>query len=501
MNYKTMLKGTLAFSLSLMVGSAMASTTTTSDTQAYEETFETATVDASISTLAATDSVTGDPCGWLAPENDESKIIAGGPTGSTKALQLNTDAGTLTNLFDSAVATDLNGGIAAAGAYFETEVKFVPSDTLDAGITGGQDATKFAIYAYANENASPVTTNLVVFHAYYDADNAANNYTSYTNEIFNVAIDASVYTKLRVEMKKLEIDEGTYQNVFSVAINDAAPLTSSLALDKALDPTAAGIWFQTVELTDSDSNKLVSSLNFKGTGEIDNIKAGVITETTTYAIDWTGSQNVVVSNNNAQLTVADTNFLAGAVLTFYPTEGSITNVNGVAQDPALESYDYTVGSADAIVTVLAGEEATPPAPTEFAAGDDVDGIITADQATWLNGYIGTYTYEELAALTGWQNKYLLNVDPVTGSGTLTVTAITVGTDVQVTVALARTEGETAVTGKAINGTLKLYGTADLGTDFAELASATITDDDFSESNTTTATFTGTGAIFFKAVIE
>ena len=282
MNYRTMVKGALAFSLSLIVGTAWAA-----DTQTYGVTFEplvgAATVEndhnytnnMSITDATLRDEVTG--TGWFAAADDESKIIERIAEGSTQALQLNTESNTLTNKFASDVATGLNTAIAGDGAFFETEVKFVASDTLDAGIAGGTDATKFAIYAYCDDQAETVTTNLVVFHAYYDADNPGNNYTSYTNEVFDVTIDTEVYTKLRIEMKKLEIDEGAYQNVFSVSINGGNPLTSDIALDKAIDPTAAGIWFQTVENVEDDIHNVnVSSLNFKGTGEIDNIKVGTI---------------------------------------------------------------------------------------------------------------------------------------------------------------------------------------------------------------------------------
>ena len=511
MNYRTLVKGALALSLSLIVGSALASSTTYQDDQKYGATFENTAV-ATQNDFAYTvgDGITNvkyrvvsgvdEPYGWLSgdPEQDESKIIARTDAAGGQALQLNTDASTLTNKFDETLAGQLNTGIADAGAFFETEVKFVPSDTLDAGITGGQDATKFAIYAYVNENVEPNTTNLVVFHAYQDYEDeslADKGYIGYTNEVFDVDIDASVYTMLRVEMKKVTSSgSGTTYNVFSVKVGNET-LTSDLAFD-------GDSWFLTVEDTEGNLNNAnVSSLNFKGTGEIDNIKAGVIESTTTYAINWTAENATVTNAAGTVLTSTDTNFTAGATLTFTPaTDMVITNVlvdgAAVAFDPA--SYTYTVGAADATVAVYAGTQASSE---EFKAGDNVDGTITADQAAWLNSYIGTYTYAQLAALTAWQDKYLLNVDPFTGSGTLTVTSITVGNDVQVSIALTRTEGETAVTGKAIKGVLKLYGTADLGNDFSVLSTATVTDDDFSEGDTTTAAFSGGTAKFFKAVIE
>ncbi len=210
MNYGTLVKGAFALSLSLIVASASAATTTYDDVQKYGAMFET-TVNAPVGAFndynyevgsnitAYADATTG--VGWFSgdAESDESKIIERTDAAGGQALQLNTDASTLTNKFASGVATDLNDGIAANGAYFETEVKFVPSDTLDAGIEGGADATKFAIYAYANEEVEPPVTNLVVFHG---VMNAAGVIT-YTNEVFSsVNIDANEYASLRIEMKQ-----------------------------------------------------------------------------------------------------------------------------------------------------------------------------------------------------------------------------------------------------------------------------------------------------------
>ncbi len=366
MNYKSMLKGALALSLGLIAGSAMAANTTTTDIQKYGATFEASKnttvgqlndyayeVGTNITKYAVTG---GNPSGWFGAAEDESKIIA---ANGGQALQLNTDAGTLTNKLESSIADYINtNGIAAAGAYIETEAKFVASDTLDAGIVGGTDDTKFAIYAYADESKSPCTTNLVVYHAFPDEN--ADGGIGYTNEVFNTLINTEVYTKLRVIMKKMPIGEGVDGNVFSVSINEGEPLSSTVAIDAALEGKPTGIWFLTVEKIENDANKLLSSITFKGTGEVDNLAVGIINETTTYAIDWSASQNVIASNltDTVQLAAGDTNFANNVQLAFYPTEGNvITNVNGVTQNPALDVYTYTVNEADTNLTILAGAPA------------------------------------------------------------------------------------------------------------------------------------------------
>ena len=389
MNYKTMLKGALALSLSLIVGSAMAVNTTTADVQKYGATFEPTTSAVApmndyayeLGTNVTKYAVTGgNPSGWFGAAEDESKIIS---ANGGQALQLNTDAGTLTNKLESSKAEEINAGIAAAGAYIETEAKFVASDTLDAGVVGGTDDTKFAIYAYADESKSPCTTNLVVYHAYYDG----NGDLAYTNEVFDMLVDCDVYTKIRVEMKQMKNPSRQTVNVFSVKIGNSTALTSENTLDAYLDDELdEGIWFLTVEDMNDENAIELSSITFKGTGEVDNLAVGIINKTTTYAIDWTASANVVVSNATAELTNADTNFLADAVLNFYPNVGQITNVfiNG-AVDPNFsgpaDSYTYTVGTADAIVTVLAGEQATPA--TVFS-------VASVGNAT-ISGADGVYT--------------------------------------------------------------------------------------------------------------
>ena len=405
MNYRTMVKGALALSLSLTVASAFAASTTYNDVQAYGATFENA-VNTTVGELndyayQPNSGITNQNYrdeqaakGWFAGSaDDESKIIERVVDNVTQqALQLNTDANTLTNKFASGVAGAVNTAIANQGtAFFETEVKFVASDTLDAGIAGGQDATKFAIYAYCNDTppeGETCTTNLVVFHAYEYEDEHGDIVTDYTNEVCkSVLIDTEVYTKLRVEMKRINVAEegepAAYQNVFSVSVNGGEPISSTTA-------KVGGIWFQTTENVDLDEdNADVSSLNFKGTGEIDNISVGTITETTKYAIDWTDSVNVVVSNNNAQLTADQTNFVAGAVLTFYPTEGAITNVNGEAV-ANLASYEYTVGTTDTNLVVLAGED---PATPTYAVSWTVDKVVvsnTTDSAAIGEAVAGSF---------------------------------------------------------------------------------------------------------------
>ena len=262
----------------------------------------------------------GEPYGWFvshyyngvdySDSEDESQIVARSDAAGGQALQLNTDAGTLTNKLQKSVADEITAAIVDGGcAYIETEVKFVPNDTLDAGIAGGYGGFRsaksagntrlifyrsgatlflpfcstsplFAIYAFIDEEVEPPATHLVIFHGVMDA----NGGITYTNEVFTSApIDASYYTalrytKLRIEMRQLEdpLNPGAKYNAFSVSVDDGAPLSSVTALDARFGGTATGTWFMTVEDRSLQAVQFASSLNFRGTGEIDNIKVGLV---------------------------------------------------------------------------------------------------------------------------------------------------------------------------------------------------------------------------------
>ncbi len=514
MNYKAMVRGALALSLGLMVGVASAA-----DTQVYGATFENE-INTTVGELndhiytnnmPITDSTLHDEStgtGWFSgdAEGDESKIITRTDAAGGQALQLNTDASTLTNKFSSTVKNNLNTTLETKGiTYYETEVKFVASDTLDAGITGGQDNAKFAIYAYSDEEAETVTTNLVVYHGVMNSGTGA---ISYTNEVFtSVTIDTEVYTPIRIEMKILtdpgedpeDTTDDTDYNAFSVTVGGTT-LSSDTAYDCILNGTATGSWFLTVENRNEGTDMQVSALTFKGTGEIDNIDVGVVE--TTYAVNWTGSANVVVTNGAEEVSGTSGSYAANTVLTFYPTEGAITNVAGTAVDN-LASFQLTVTQATNIV-VLAGT--APAASDDYEADDDVGGTtLSAAMATWLNGLKDAkgmtkdaYTAAIAADTDAYSltEEYLLNTDPTVNTTVeFKISSIAVGSTVDVQVTLTRTESA-AVT-SAINGTLKIYGAATVNGTYAEDQSLT---DKFNGVTTATKSFS-TENKFFKAVIE
>ena len=425
MNYRTMVKGALALSLSLIVGTSWAGISTTNDVPQYGVTFETSasataplndrayTVDTAIGTYNSTvgeNPVVGDDAyGWFAgSEEDESKIIARTDAAGGQALQLNTDAATLTNKLAAADKTAVNNAIAANGAFIETEIKFVASDTADAGIKGGENATKFAIYAYCDEEAETVTTNLVVYHAVMDA----NGDVTYTNEVFDTLINTEVYTKLRIEMKKLadpENTEATY-NVFSVKVGNGEALSSDTALDALFNETATGTWFLTVEDPEDEDAAEVASLNFKGTGEIDNISVGVIDITTKVAtVDGTDYATWA----DALAAIHD-----GSVVTAYE-DGTIDLASGTI---TLNKNGFNV----TVTTSTSGKKIQDNGDGTYTVVDDYTAATVFTVAGNVTNTIGNYATlaEALAAATDGATVLVLDnltldarVEPNVGANT------------------------------------------------------------------------------------
>ena len=135
-------------------------------------------------------------------------------------------------------------------------------------------------------------------------------------------------------------------------------------------------------------------------------------------------------------------------------------------------------------------------------------ILDAAKAAWLNSCAGGKTAVGTAAAglsaADFDAAYLLNLDITDEdrSYAFEVTDVAVGEDaVVVTVTLTR-QGAIAA---PVNGRLKFYGAATLEafrTAAARAIDATLSDDDFSDGETATATIPKSGGdIFFKATIE
>ena len=277
---------------------------TANDRQIYGVTFENAVNDTegSMNDFAYTLGPIVGQGAWTSGWDDLSEVVHGH---GGRCLQLQTEGETLTNKLNVATASTLQMAAAKGGAYLETDVKFVPSDTIESGLVGGDGGSMFGLFAYAADGGNSI--NLVVFHAYFDADMGA---VAYTNEVFDISISEESFTRVRIEMKRMN-----GLNLFSVSI-DGMTVTSSSAYQ-------GDRWFLAADSTASGAGRGASSggtagkrlviimpatliafsnydtLCFKGTGMIDNICIGTIGEPNDKVQLWEGGPYWATTNVGA----------------------------------------------------------------------------------------------------------------------------------------------------------------------------------------------------------
>lgn len=398
---------------------------------------------------------------WSSGEDfsDEVSTVVGGE------FKLNTDGAVVTNtLLDAATLNDVlagditeyEGGALNGEVFIKTTATFVPTDSLeDFSAEEGQTDLKFAIYAYANEDVSPATTNLVVFHGYFDSDGETILYTSDVISNLTTAIDFQSPVALDITIK-----EDSYQSRWFKIVANGQDLTSDFGCYDVESGTAdGGPWFLTASNT-GDEDYDLHSLSFKGTGTISDIQVGIYTDgepPETYTVSWTGSENVAVTTNGTAVASGDS-FEAGTEITFTATAGSITNVTGYVTDTPTNAFVYVVTTdVPQTLVVLAGVEPEPPAPTMPEWFDDnAAADVAAAYDTWAAGQ----SVSDLAT-TDYSAQFLMNVDANVSVVALTIDAIEITEDgTQITV--GATGDNVGIDLEQINGVLNVYVAETLG---------------------------------------
>lgn len=274
---------------------------------------------------------------WQAGEEDESTVVV---SGGEAYLNLNTQGSTLTNLLASTAAASVNAALADGDSiFFESSVKFVPSDSLMSQDIG--DDAKFAIYAYADE-ANGGTTNLVVFHRYYDEEFQSQ----FINEVFDgVTIDGDAYTTVRVEYKNVADNPP----VFTVSING----TLVESQYSAAEMTGLDDHWMFSAISENAGDDEIKSVCFQGTGAVDSIAVGKIeqaVEPTTFTVTFNanghGTAPAAQTVNDGE-TATEPEALSETGWTF----GGWT-LNGVA-------YDFTTPVTADITLVAVWTEEVP----------------------------------------------------------------------------------------------------------------------------------------------
>ena len=269
MKYADIARGALVLALGMMTGTVLA------QNPQYAEDFESSSL---TNVLEATGlSLTSV---WTGGEDDISAIVEDEPdqptvgypldVTHTKVLQLNTEGGTLTNSLITPVEFD------TANIYVDSMVKFVPSEDL---ATIDDTGVKVAVYAYIKEVGETVSTNLALYHGAY----SSGGYHFTTNTVVtNLTVDASAWYRLTILLAN-DDNKDPVSQAFQIFINGVlltndnahagAAWTNVTDGEMFNGPDPLGTWFVSAASL-PESQKQVASLQFRGTGFVDDLVVG-----------------------------------------------------------------------------------------------------------------------------------------------------------------------------------------------------------------------------------
>ena len=458
MKYADIARGALVLALGMMTGTVLA------QNPQYAEDFESSNL---TNVLEATGlSLTSE---WTGGEDDISAIVEDEPdqptvgypldVTHTKVLQLNTEGGTLTNSLITPVKFD------TANIYVDSMVKFVPSEDL---ATIDDTGVKVAVYAYIKEVGETVSTNLALYHGAY----SSGGYHFTTNTVVtNLTVDASAWYRLTILLAN-DDNKDPVSQAFQIFINGvlltndnahAGAAWTDVTDDEMFNgPDPLGTWFVSAASL-PESQKQVASLQFRGTGFVDDLVVGgedPFEQGEPPANDPFGITQNIGLNGSAE---------PGFPLLIVPA-GATTSVTYTAAD------FYVIQSLTTNTTEVSGAAGTKSAAVIFDATNDVVATF-AVAAAYASAPIAWFT------ANGWgqgdivagdyANLQMLNVAATNtaAGGTITIEAIeVVGDDVKVTVFIDRTMSM----GVEINGVIKLYGAETLAGGFTEIGALDIT---------------------------
>lgn len=412
---------------------------------------------------------------WLAAVGDASKLVPvnaayaavvdrGPITNATKTLMLNleTEGNTLSRV--------VNVDIADVGiVYVDTLIQFTPSE--DEPVIETEDV-KVAMYVNAQ-------SNLVVVHKCFTDDEALDPYE--TNSVVTSIgpIDPEAWYRVSLEIKNLYPEGSMYATKIYI---DGEPISHENGYTDEFAKN--GEWFFNIA-----AYNVISLISFQGTGSLDEL---VVSDTMPVFPD----------------------IVASVMLTLVPT----ANVTFSPVGPVESGTEVTITAADwyRIASVTGQTEDLSAAAGEkfitatLTADADTDVTVTVAQVSGPITIGGTVY--DLGSIAAWAlnnnvgendmgendvDDYLLNVAPGTDA-TIEITSIVVD-KVAGTTTITVGAVNPLVDFTALNGTLYVYTTADLGTAFAQTVKTVV--ELTPSAPEATLVITGISDEFIKAVVK
>ncbi len=184
--------------------------------------------------------------------------------------------------------------IPATGLYFDSYVKFTVSDTLSLSEIDDTKA-KIAVYAYCNDDAEPLVTNLVACAGYYDTTAKQVVTTNYVLTSTNINADA--WYRLTIKTFKFS-DETTVGRYGFVVYLDGTPLSYAEGVTTGYtDFTATAQKYANnrqllPSLQDGDQTvkQTITKTSFIGTGSVDDV-------------DWTATTPTGIPSDDILITL------------------------------------------------------------------------------------------------------------------------------------------------------------------------------------------------------
>jgi hypothetical protein len=417
---------------------------------------------------------------WYAAAGDASTIVSNdaayadiegdGPISNTTAeliLNLETEGNTLSR----------TAGVSIAGsdvAYIDSLIQFTPSE--DDPVIEMADV-KVALYVNA-------LSNLVVVHTFYEGGVTP----VVTNSVIAGTIDPAVWYRLSMQVETLAGSfPGTKIFLDGVAISHANAYTSDLT-------GTGGEWF-----INTDSASDIDLISFQGTGLLDELV--VSDEMPDFAGPSVIQITLVAAGGNvAFLPAATVDSGTSVTMTSDDWMRIVTVVGDINEDlsgelPAMSVITTLTAAASCEVTVTVAE----------VSGDYDIGGGTYDAgtvATWATTKNAPALAED-EVTAAMEDDYLLNVEAGTDAS-LIITSIVVDDvleTVTVTVAADILPGAGGPDFTALNGTLNVYSTDDLGVGFVVIGSGDVIITPTAPEATVVIDISGSSYDFVKAKVE